>query len=501
MKINSEFCRNHSNTEMSSLAIDLGATSGRVVLGKYTGESIEMTELHRFPNHIIKVGGRSYWDLWALWNEILTGLGKAAGSGEKIESIGVDTWGVDFVLLGKDGQILAQPRSYRDDYTVGVPEKFFEKIPRETLYRKTGIQIMNFNSVFQLYAMGLEGNSALDAAGGLLFMPDAVSYMLTGERVCEYTILSTTALMNPDTHDLDEEVLAAAGVGRELFGRMVMPGELIGSLNAEVASQTGLGQIPVFAVAGHDTGSAVAAVPATDENFAYLSSGTWSLMGVEVPKPIVTDESFEMNYTNEGGAEGNIRFLKNITGMWLLERCRAAWKTQERGYSYAQIAAMLGGGDAFRSLIDPDDASFANPEDMPKAIEEYCRAHEEPVPESDAQFVRCIFASLALKYRIVIERLRSLTGKKIERLHVIGGGSLNSALNQMIADSLGIPVIAGPAEATTAGNLMAQFVGLGLAANMTSMRSALASDPSLKRFEPRGGAQWPAARERYGKLI
>ncbi len=501
MNGNSEFCKNHKNTEMASIAIDLGATSGRVVLGKYTGESIEMTEIHRFPNYIIKVGGRSYWDLWGLWNEILTGLGKAARSGEKIESIGVDTWGVDFVFLGKDGQILAQPRSYRDDYTVGVPEKFFEKIPRETLYRKTGIQIMNFNSVFQLYAMDLEGNSALDAAGGLLFMPDAVSYMLTGERVCEYTILSTTALMNPDTHDFDDEVLAAAGVRREIFGRMVMPGELVGTLTAEVASQTGLGQIPVFAVAGHDTGSAVAAVPATDENFAYLSSGTWSLMGVEVPKPIVTDESFEMNYTNEGGAEGNIRFLKNITGMWLLERCRAAWKTQGREYSYAQIAKMLDEGDAFRSLIDPDDAVFANPEDMPKAIEEYCRKHEQPVPEDDAQFVRCIFASLSLKYGIVLERLKNLTGKKIERLHVIGGGSLNAALNQMIADSLGIPVIAGPAEATTAGNLMAQFVGLGLAANMSLMRSALASDPSLKRFEPRGGAEWTAVRERYGKLI
>ncbi len=486
---------------MSSLAIDLGATSGRAVLGKYTGDSIEMTELHRFQNHIIKVGGRSYWDLWDLWHEILTGLVKAARSGEKIESIGVDTWGVDFVLLGKDGHILAQPRSYRDDYTVGVPEKFFEKIPRETLYRRTGIQIMNFNTVFQLYAMRCEGNSALEAAGSLLLMPDAVSYMLTGEKVCEYTMLSTTALMNPETHDFDDEILAAAGVDRRLFGRRVMPGEQVGMLSAEVAAQTGLEQIPVFAVAGHDTGSAVAAVPATDENFAYLSSGTWSLMGVETPKPIVTDESFEMNYTNEGGAEGNIRFLKNITGMWLLERCRAAWETEGRKYSYAQIAGMLAEGDAFRSLIDPDDARFANPEDMPKAIEEYCREHGEPVPESDAQFVRCIFASLALKYRIVLGRLQKLTGKKIERLHIIGGGSLNDALNQMIADSIELPVIAGPAEATTAGNLMAQFVGLGLAANMSGMRSALASDPSLRRFEPRGGEQWAEARKRYSKLI
>ena len=305
---------------MASAAIDLGATSGRVVIGKYTGDSIQMTEIHRFQNNIIRVGGRSYWDLWGLWNEIITGLRKAASSGETIESIGVDTWGVDFVLLGKDGHFLAQPRSYRDSYTVGMPEKFFGTIPREELYRRTGIQIMNFNTVFQLFAMGQEGNSALEAAEGLLFMPDAISYMLTGEKVCEYTILSTSALMNPATHDFDDEILAAAGVSRSLFGRRVMPGEVIGTLTGEVASETGLGNIPVIAVAGHDTGSAVAAVPATDGNFAYLSSGTWSLMGVETPSPIVSDRSFEMNFTNEGGAEGNIRFLKNITGMWLLER-------------------------------------------------------------------------------------------------------------------------------------------------------------------------------------
>ena len=488
------------NTEMASLAIDLGATSGRVVLGRYTGGSIEMTEIHRFPNNIIKVQGRSYWDLWALWNEILTGLGKAASSGEKIESIGVDTWGVDFVLLGKDGHILSQPRSYRDDYTTGVPEKFFAKIPSEELYGRTGIQIMDFNSVFQLFAMKTGGNSALEAAEGILFMPDAISYMLTGERVCEYTILSTSALMNPYTRDFDDDILAAAGISRNMFGRIVMPGEKVGNLSEEASVRTGLGRIPVFAVAGHDTGSAVAAVPAADDRFAYLSSGTWSLMGVEVPSPIVTKESFGMNYTNEGGAEGNIRFLKNITGMWLLERCRASWKKQGREYGYPEMISMLERAEAFRSLIDPDDAAFANPDDMPAAITGYCRSHGEPVPETDAQFVRCIFESLALKYNIVLERLKKLSGKEIERLHVIGGGSLNNALNRMIADSLGIPVIAGPAEATTAGNLMAQFVGLGLAENMSGMRSALASDQSLRRFEPGNAGVWKNAAGKYRRI-
>ena len=486
---------------MASLAIDLGATSGRIVLGKYTGNEIQMTEIHRFPNDIIKVCGRSYWDLWGLWKEILAGLRKAAALGERIESVGVDTWGVDFVLLGKDGHFLGQPRSYRDGYTVGAPEKFFNTVPRSELYRRTGIQIMNFNTVFQLFAMKQEGNSALEAAEGLLFMPDAISYMLTGEKVCEYTILSTSALMNPETHDFDDGILAAAGVSRRLFGRRVMPGEVIGTLTGEVVAETGLGNIPVIAVAGHDTGSAVAAVPATDGNFAYLSSGTWSLMGVETQAPIVSDNSFGMNFTNEGGAEGNIRFLKNITGMWLLERCRASWKKEGREYSYPQIVAMMGTAAPFRSMIDPDDASFAAPDDMPSAIREYCLSRGEAAPSSDAEFVRCIFESLALKYRVVLGRLKALSGKTIERLHVIGGGSLNAELNRMIASSLGIPVIAGPAEATTAGNLMAQFVGLGLADSMAGMRGYLASDPSLRRFEPEDTRVWDEAYARFEGVL
>lgn len=490
---------------MASIAIDLGATSGRAVLGRFKGESIETVEVHRFPNHIVRERGRYCWDLLSLWREILEGLRKAAvaaeARGEKIETIGVDTWGVDFVLLGSDGHFLGEPRSYRDPYTALIPAEFFEIIPREDLYRRTGIQIMDFNSVFQLYAQRKEGNSALKAAEGLLFIPDAVSYLLCGERVCEYTILSTSALMNPATRDFDDGVLAAAGVSRSLFGRQVMPGEVIGEITPEVAAETGLpGGVKVVAVAGHDTGSAVAAVPAEDGDFAYLSSGTWSLMGVETPGPIVTRESFEMNFTNEGGAEGNIRFLKNITGMWLLERCREAWKKEGREYGYGEIASMLQDIN-FRSLIDPDDPGFANPEDMPRAIREYCAAHSESVPESDSEVVRCIFSSLALKYRLVLSRLGKLSGKNIRRLNVIGGGSRNEALSQMIASSIGLEVVAGPAEATTVGNLMAQFVALGLAPSMSSMRAALAADPALRRFYPRDKALWDAAYERYLKVI
>ncbi len=490
---------------MASIAIDLGATSGRVVLGHYTGKSIETLEVHRFSNHIIKLKGRCYWDLWALWREILEGLRRAVltaeESGTKIETIGVDTWGVDFVLIGEDGHILSQPRSYRDPYTADIPSEFFNRIPREALYSKTGIQIMDFNSVFQLFALNKENNSAFRAASGLLFIPDAISYLLSGNKVCEYTILSTSALINPVTHDFDNEVLREAGVSRELFSRIVMPGEIIGEITEEVAAETGLDRnIKVIAVAGHDTASAVAAVPADNEDFAYLSSGTWSLMGVETPHPIVTDESFEMNFTNEGGAEGNIRFLKNITGMWLLERCRANWKKEGREYDYPAIVAMLENID-FRSPIDPDDPSFANPDNMPDAIRAYCSAHSEAIPETDADVVRCIFTSLALKYRMVLSRLKKLSGKNIQRLHVIGGGSRNGALNQMIADSLGMEVVAGPAEATTEGNLMAQFVALGLAPTISSMRTALAANPALQHYYPQNNGIWDEAYKKYTELF
>ncbi len=284
-----------------------------------------MEELHRFPNRMREIDGRFYWDIHALYEEILRGLSVAGGRGERIDSIGIDTWGVDFACVDPDGDLLGLPRAYRDPYTDGVPEEFFRTVPRESVYAKTGIQVMNFNSLYQLYALNREQSPVLAAAEHVLFMPDALSYLLTGEQVCEYTILSTSQLMNPRTRELDGELLRAAGVDASLFARRVMPGERVGVLRDEVARRTGLGRVEVFAVAGHDTASAIAAVPAADERFAYLSSGTWSLMGIEVPEPIITEESYAMNFTNEGGVDGTTRFLKNITGMWLLEECRRIW--------------------------------------------------------------------------------------------------------------------------------------------------------------------------------
>ena len=412
-----------------------------------------------------------------------------AHRGESIASIGIDTWGVDFVCVGKDGNLLRQPYAYRDPHTVGAPEALFSRISRSEVYGKTGIQIMNFNSLFQLDTLRRNHDSALEAADKILFMPDALSYMLTGEMVTEYTIASTAQLVNAQTRRLEPELLKAVGLSEKNFGRFVFPGEKVGVLTEEVQKITGLGAIPVIAVAGHDTGSAVAAVPALDRNFAYLSSGTWSLMGVETDAPVINAETEALNFTNEGGVEGTIRLLKNICGMWLLERCRLNWGDT----SYPELINEADACEPFRSLINPDDDCFANPADMEKAIAEYCRATGQAVPEKRGQVVRCIFESLALRYRQVLENLRSLSPRPIDTLHVIGGGSRNDLLNQFTANAIGIPVIAGPSEATAIGNVMIQAMAAGEATDVAGMRQLINRSIPLKTYQPQDTEAWDAA--------
>lgn len=470
-------------------AVDLGATSGRTILSSFTKNGINLEEVSRFPNHLIEVGGHFYWDIYALYSHIIDGLKKVAQLGEPITSIGIDTWGVDFVLLGKDGNLLRQPYSYRDPHTVGAPEALFSRISRSEVYGKTGIQIMNFNSLFQLDTLRRNKDSALEAADKILFMPDALSYMLTGEMVTEYTIASTAQLVNAHTQRLEPELLKAVGLTEKNFGRFVFPGEQIGVLTEEVQKMTGLGPIPVIAVAGHDTGSAVASVPALDRNFAYLSSGTWSLMGVETDAPVINAETEALNFTNEGGVEGTIRLLKNICGMWLLERCRLNWGET----SYPELISEADSCESFRSLINPDDACFANPTDMEKAIIEYCLATGQPAPEQRGQIVRCIFESLALRYRQVLENLRALSPRPIETLHVIGGGSRNDLLNQFTANAIGIPVVAGPSEATAIGNVMIQAMAAGEATDVAGMRQLINRSIPLKTYQPQDMEAWDAA--------
>lgn len=475
-------------------AVDLGATSGRVILAAIDGDEITLEEISRFPDPIIEMQGHFYWDLPAIYKSVIEGLGAIAARGVAIESVGIDTWGVDFAMFGRDGALLRLPYCYRDPHTDGAPEKFFERMPCKTLYEKTGIQIMNFNSVFQFDALRRNGCSALEAADKILFIPDALAYMLTGNAVTEYTIASTAQMIDPRTKQWDPDIMNELGLSPEKFGRMTMSGDMIGTLTAEAQRLTGLGAVPVVAVASHDTGSAVAAVPAEDDNFAYLSSGTWSLMGIESKEPIIDERSFAMNFTNEGGVEGTVRVLKNICGMWLLERCRAEWPET----SYSEIAAAAEQAEPFRSVINPDAPCFANPPSMTEAIADYCRRTGQPVPESVGQYARCIFESLALRYRQVIDMLKTLSPHPIEKLYVIGGGARNEMLNRFTADATGIPVETGSSESTALGNVMMQAKHAGVAGSVAEMRGMIrASLADSRRYEPTDGERWQAAYEMY----
>ena len=470
--------------EHNFFAVDLGATSGRTILGSIVDGKLKQRELTRFPNNIIETGGHFYWDIFALYNEIIRGLKVVAAEGIAIDSIGIDTWGVDFVCIGKDGGILRNPYCYRDPHTEGAMEEYFKLVPKEKVYEKTGIQFMNFNSLFQLATLRKNNDSALEAAEKILFVPDALMYMLTGEAVCEYTILSTSQLLDPRTKKIDKELIDAIGLKESQFGRYVNPGDKVGVLSEEVQRQTGLGAIPVVAVAGHDTGAAVAAVPAQNEKFAYLSCGTWSLLGIEAKDAIINDKSFGYNFTNEGGIEGTTRFLKNICGLWLLERCRKEWT--DAPADVAQIVADCQEATAFQCSINPDDPSFANPPSMVEAIKEYCERTGQHVPQDYKEMARCIFESLALRYRQVLDYLKEMAPFEIEKLHVIGGGTYNEFLMQLTANSIGIPVVTGPVEGTAIGNIMLQAKAAGLVGDIFEMRSIIANSIELKTYMPQG---------------
>lgn len=482
------------------LAFDLGATSGRSVIGTLQDGKIEIRELTRFPNGITTVNGKCYWNLLGLFDSIKQGLAACAREGVKPHSIGIDTWGVDVVPLGEDGSILGMPRAYRDPYTDGAPERYFEIVPREVVYDKTGIQIMNFNTLYQIYAAVQEGYTPIVKAEKLLFMPDALSYMLTGKAICEYTIASTSQILNPRNGKFDESLLQAAGVSADILPEPQLPGQVIAPLCEALADETRIGRVDVVAVAGHDTASAVAAVPAENERFAYLSSGTWSLMGIETREPIISEESFRLNFTNEGGVDGTTRFLKNICGMWLLEQCRKEWARDGKEYTYPEIVAMANSAEPFAHFINPDDASFANPQSMLKAIEEFCVRTGQKAPESDAAVIRTIFESLALRYREVLEMLEKMAPFAIDVLHIIGGGSKNALLNQYTANATGKRVVAGPSEATAIGNVMMQAIGAGAVESLAEARKIIRASVETEEFLPQNTEQWNKAYEIFHNL-
>lgn len=480
-------------------AVDLGATSGRTILGILADGRLEQEELTRFPNNLIETGGHFYWDIYALYFEMIRGLKEVARRGIELTSIGIDTWGVDFVFIGEDGALLRNPMAYRDPHTFGRMEEYLEKVmDKKTVYDITGIQFMNFNSLFQLYAMQQDGNVAMKMANTVLFVPDALSWMLTGESVCEYTIASTSQMLDPRTGDLSDKLIESIGMRRGQFGRMVQPGTTIGILTEEVQKITGLGPVPVIAVAGHDTGAAVAAVPAKNEQFAYLSSGTWSLMGIETKEAVINDRSYELNFTNEGGIEGTTRFLKNICGMWLYERCRKEWPEEVRQQSHPELQGSAMQVEAFRSMINPDDKAFANPSSMIEAIQQYCRETGQTVPETPAEICRCIFDSLALRYRQVFGWLKEFASFDLNVLHVIGGGSLNKYLTQFTADACGVEVLAGPQECTAIGNIMLQAKASGDVSDIWQMRQIIANSVDMVAYHPSGDkAAWDAAYQKF----
>ena len=480
--------------EYNFVAIDLGATSGRVMLATFCGDEVKMEEIHRFPSPIIQMQGHFYWDLPAIYASVIKGLKLIAERGVTPNSIGIDTWGVDVALFGEDGALLSLPHSYRDPHTVGAPEEFFKHMPSEELYKRTGIQVMNFNTLFQLYTMRRNNSSALNAAKKILFIPDALAYLLTGEAVTEYTIASTSHMINPYSRSWDEQILSLLDLDADKFGRQIMPGEKIGTLTEEVQRLTGLGAVDVVAVASHDTGSAVATVPANDMSTVYLSSGTWSLMGVVSPDPIITDRSQQLNFTNEGGVGGTIRVLKNICGMWLLERCRAEWGD----IGYGELIAQAEKVAPFRSIINPDAPCFANPESMTAAIDAYCQDTEQPAPTCIGEYVRTIFESLALRYRQVAEMLGELTGVKAQQLYVIGGGAKNDMLNQFSANALGVSVVTGASEATALGNVAVQAERTKVLGGFDAVMQHCSSLLASKHYEPQDAQLW---NEGYAKFL
>ncbi len=461
-------------TPTCHLAIDLGATSGRAILATFDGERVESEEIRRFSHPMLPLNGHIYWNLPGLYHEILEALRTLGKRGISPASIGIDSWGCDVVGFLSDGTPAGLPFCYRDARTEGAPERFFERMAAEELYRRTGIQVMDFNTVFQLSCRQPDADL-------ILWMPDALAYMLTGRAVTEYTVASTSGMLNATTGELDEDILRVLGLERSKFGPMVQPGTLIGNLTPQVADYCGLGQVPVYAVAGHDTASAVIAVPADGTDHAYLCCGTWSLLGVESESPVLTEEARSLNFTNEGGVDGSIRLLKNICGLWLLEQARG--ELHDAPADIAALTALYEHSDC-NSIINPDDTRFAHPSSMTGAIREYCHETAQREPASTADYVRIIFRSLAARYREVLDMLRRLGEKEINRLHVIGGGSRNRHLMQLTADTLGIPVIAGPAESTALGNVLMQLRGCGLVHDKNELRRIGRNSVTTKTYIP-----------------
>lgn len=482
------------------LAVDLGASSGRVLAGSLDGQTLQLSEAHRFGHAPVSVNGRLYWRTFELWSSILRGLREAHRTfGDDVFSVGVDAWGVDFGLLDRQGELLAAPIAYRDARTQGEFDRAFAVAPREEIFAATGIQFMEINTLYQLRAMQRLGSPPLDRAGRLLMIPDLFHWMLTGVPANEQTIASTTQLYNPRTQTWSDDLITRLELPRTLFGPLIAPGTSLGPLLPEVAAETGLKNVQVVVPGSHDTASAVLAVPAAGKRWCYISSGTWSLMGIETAASVLTEDACRWNFTNEAGVAGTTRLLKNISGLWLIQECQRAWRAVGHDYDWQHLMHLAEEAKALRSVIDPDDPRLIAPSNMPAKLVALCREAGQPIPATHGAIVRCALESLALKYREVLGKLERLGGGRIEQIHIVGGGSQNELLCQMTADACERPVLAGPMEATAIGNVLMQAIAAGEVADVEAAREVVRRSFDPVAYRPRSGGAWARAEQQLTK--
>ncbi len=479
------------------LAFDLGAESGRGVLGTLDEGTLKLQEIHRFANGPVRVLDSLHWDVLKMQEEVKSALELCAKNAPELDGIGFDTWGVDFALIGRDNTLLGHPYHYRDKLTDGMIEEAFRRVPREEIFQNTGIQFMKLNTLYQLLAMSLMNSPLLEVAETLLMMPDLFNFLFTGRKVSEFTIATTTQFYDPRERNWSKLLFDKLELPYHILPEVVPAGTEIGPLLPSVREDVGLGEVPVIAPACHDTGSAVAAVPAKGENWMYISSGTWSLLGVEIPEPIINDLALKYNFTNEGGVGNTIRFLKNITGLWLIQECRRTWEEAGESLSYDDITNIAEESQALVSLIEPNYEPFLSPGDMPSRIRDFCKETGQPVPETKGAVVRCALESLALKYRWGVESLEEILGRNLDVIHIIGGGCQNTLLCQLTADATGRQVVAGPVEATAIGNIMMQALTTGYVTSIAEARELIRRSFNVITYEPRAVSGWDDAYSRY----
>ena len=478
------------------MAYDLGASSGRAMAAAFDGERLVLEEMHRFENNAVDLRGRLHWDAPLLHAHMVEGLRKMAAKGA-VDAIGVDTWGVDYALLDRQGRLLGNPVSYRDNRTNDAMERAFETMPKGDIARRTGLAFLQFNTLYQLLSAMWEGDAQLDAAQTLMLMPDYLLYLLGGDIAAEYTHASTTQMTDPRSRGWSKEILEGFGIDSALLPAIQEPGARRGTLSQALAKEASLGAVPLVASASHDTAAAVAAVPAKGKNFAYISSGTWSLVGIESAKPVINAAQERANLTNEGGVFGTARVLKNVMGLWIIQECRRTWRAQGHSYSFAEICDLAETAEPFFAFIDPDKQQFLYPGDMPQKVCAYCRETGQRVPQTHAQIARVVYESLAMCYRAAIDAIREASGQAVDCLHIVGGGANNRLLNRMTADALGLPVYAGPDEATALGNALVQLYALGDVASQEEMRRIVAQSFPVETVEPKDTAAWEDA---YGSM-